>query len=173
MKLIRTGTLLVLIVLSMTGCDMQKNVSVKFHFNPPFSYHTADFIPVSLDTDNAVTYSIPAFYKIDKRYSGIMISLLVKCPDKVKDAILSDLQQVSVSVIVRNKSGDVILDESAKLGDLRHKFIEGQTMDILLHLGHFLETDSAKIDFNTKILEPKNNLTGYAMSVRLQELRGK
>ena len=173
MNLIRTYIYQILIILAMTGCDMQKDVSVKFHFEPPFSYHTADFSPVSLNTDNAVTYSIPSFYKIDKRYSGIVISLLVKCPDKVKADILLDLHQVSISVIIRNKSGDVILDESAKLGDLRHKFIEDRTVDIRLPLGHFLATDIENINLNTKTLEPKNNLTGYSLSVRLQELRRK
>ena len=152
---------------------MQKDVSVKFHFEPPFSYHTADFSPVSLETDNAVTYSIPTFYTIDNRYSGIVVFLLVKCPDKSKDDILLDLQQVSASVIIRNKSGEVILHEAAKLDVLRHKFIDDRTADMRLPLGLFSETDPEDITLHTTTLGPKNLLNGYSLSVRLQELRGK
>jgi len=173
MNLIKTYIFQVLIILTMVSCDMRKDVSVKYHFEPPFSYHTADFRPVSLNVDNAITYSIPSFYKIDERYSGIIASLLVKYPDKAEKDVLSDLQQVSVSVVVRNKSGDVILNLSAQLNELSHKFLKDRVLAFHFLGGDFSNADPDKIDLTTISLDPKHNLAEYTLSVRLTEIRGK
>lgn len=157
----------------MVSCEMQKDVSVKYHYEPLFSYHTADFIPVPLDTDNAITYSIPSFYKIDKKYRGIRVTFLVKCPNKAETDVLSDIQQVSISVIVRNKSGDIILDESAPLNKLSHKLLRGGVIEIGLSSGPFSAADPDKIDLTIITLDPKRNLADYTLSLRLTEIRGK
>jgi len=173
MNLIKTYIFQVLIILIMVSCNMQKDVSIKFHFDPLFSYHTADFSPVSLNVDNAITYNIPSFYKIDERYSGIITSLLVKYPDKAEKDVLSDLQQVIVSVVVRNKSGDVIFNQSAQLHELRHKFLKDRVLDFYFPGGDFSDAAPDKIDLTTKSLDPKHNLAEYTLSVRLREIRGK
>lgn len=173
MNSITTYIFHILIILTMASCNMQQDVSIKFHFEPLFSYHTADFRPVSLNADNSVTYSIPSFYTNDERYSGIIVSLLVKHPDKVEKDVLSDLRQVSISVNVRNKSGDVIFNKSAQLNELSHKFLKDRVLHLQFSGGDFSDTDLDKIDLTTITLDPKQNLAEYTLSVRLREVRGK
>jgi len=168
----------VLIILALTvsgGCTSEKDVTVDFHFTPPFSYHSADFKPVSLDIDNATHYNIPSFYKNDKRFRGIRATLLLQHIDpKVETKeVLSTLRQVTISIIIRDKSGAVVLNENVRLDKLQHKRIDSGAIEFGFASGPFTAKEPDKIEINTVTQEPKKNLAGLPITLRLTEIRGK
>jgi hypothetical protein len=63
------------------GCNVDDG-KVKYHFNPPMSYHTLTFDPVSLSASVAKTYSPRGFFKIDKRFRAVRANFVVQATDK-------------------------------------------------------------------------------------------
>ena len=166
--------LLIILSLSVLGCTPEKNVTVDFHFTPPFSYHSADFKPVPLNTDNTTHYNIPSFHKKDKRFRGIRATLLLQHVDpKTETEVLSALRQVTISIIIRDKSGAMVLSEKTRLDELQHKRIDSGTIEFGFSAGPFSSTEPDKIELKTTTQEPKKHLNGLTIAIRLTEIRGK
>lgn len=165
---------LAILLLVVSGCTLERDVTVDFHFNPPFPYHSADFKSVPLNTDNTVHYNIPSFHKKDKRFRGIRATLLLQHIDpKNETEVLSALRQVTISIIIRDKSGAIVLNEKTRLDELQQKRIDSETIEFGFDSGPFSSKEPDKIELKTTTQEPKKNLAGLTIAIRLTEIRGK
>ncbi len=155
---------------------MEKDVNVDFHFTPPFSYRTADFKPVSLDVDNTMHYNIPSFHKKDERFCGIMTTLRLQHATSEVDTkdILNYLHQVTISITIRDKSGNTIVHEKAQLNDLYHKETDNGIIEFRLSSGGSFSVKLPNtVELSTVTQNPQKNLTGLTLALRLTERRGK
>jgi len=171
---ITAGALLALVC----GCNAGEG-KVKFHFEPPMSYHTVTFSPLSLAEPVTKTYSTPKFFKIDKRFSGVRANLFVESSQNamtIQEAT-NILAGAIVSIVIREPSGNVLLTNTLQLVSLQCRIMQKEPL--LLNFGFppgpFTPKENmlGSIDLNITTPNNTNGAEAFTIFLKLEELVSK
>jgi len=106
------------------GCNVGDG-KVKYHLNPPMSYHTLTFEPLPLAASVAKTYIPREFIKVDKRFRAIRANLIVQSSQDATTATQATniLSNAEVSLAIKDSSGTTIFTDSGLLASLPHRIV--------------------------------------------------
>ena len=166
------------LLLFFAGCDSEYEGKVKFYFNPPMSYHTLTFPPVTLSENIQKIYSPKEFVKIDKRFRAIRVRLVIQSSESFLaiDAIKM-LSGVTAAAKVQNAQGECIFTSESDISSLNYKVIQQEPLILHFNFPNSPFTPEStifgEIHLNISIPKDKQNLNLFTASLEFEEIRGK
>ena len=160
------------------GCNIGDG-KVKYHFNPPMSYHTLTFPPVSLDATVSRTYSPREFFKIDKRFRAVSANVIVQATDNTIDYAHATniLANVVVSLSVRDSDGRNVFTNQLRVASVTCRV--KQKEPLIVQLGFpgspFTPEDAqfGSADLCIAIPEGTDRTDQFTAYLEFTEIRGK
>lgn len=161
-----------------SGCNVGDG-KVKYHFNPPMSYHTLTFSPVSLATAVSKTYSPRGFFTIDKRFRAVSANVIVQATDNTMDfaQATNTLSDVVVSLSVRDSSGRSVFTNQSRVATLSCRVKQKAPLVVQIGFpGSPFTPENAHLgsaDLSITIPEGADRTDRFTAYLEFKEIRGK